>query len=112
MRGCLVVLGFLLGMASCRAVAQSNETRTLVRVSAFDGTTSVESLTPAQLAELRKDILRENKLIKEAYGNVTKAWRKRHEGSESCWRLFFEIFGWGLKDAGVDEQGQDGRVDE
>lgn len=60
--------------------AQTPETYTLVRVSNFDGTTAIQSLTAAQLADLRKEVALENKLIKDAYQNVAQEWRKSHKG--------------------------------
>jgi hypothetical protein len=61
------------------AIAQTGEMHILIRVSNFDGSSTIEDVTQTQLATLRKDIMLENDLMKTAYANVSKEWRKSHE---------------------------------
>ncbi|OGV68972.1 MAG: hypothetical protein A2283_17040 [Lentisphaerae bacterium RIFOXYA12_FULL_48_11] len=80
MKQLIKLLVILLAVSISSVLAQTPETYTLVRVSNFDGTTVIQSLTASQLAELRKDVALENKLIKEAYQSVAQEWRKSHKG--------------------------------
>lgn len=77
---CMKLAGLVLGASVLCASAQTPETFILIKISNFDGAVAVDVVSPAKLAELRKDIALENKLIKDAYGNVSKEWRKSHEG--------------------------------
>jgi len=80
MKKVIKLLVLLLAVSVSAVLAQTPETYTLVRVSNFDGTTAIQSLTAAQLVELRKDVALENKLIKDAYQSVAQEWRKSHKG--------------------------------
>ena len=75
----LKLAGLLMGLSVIWVSAQTAETFTLVKVSNFDGSITVDVLNPEKLVELRKDIVLENKLIRDAYANVTRDWRKSHD---------------------------------
>ncbi|MDD4873187.1 MAG: hypothetical protein PHR77_21750 [Kiritimatiellae bacterium] len=73
------LIGLLFGISVSVAIAQKSEMHILVRVTNFDGSSTIEDVTQAQLATLRKNIMLENNLIKDAYANVSKEWRKSNE---------------------------------
>jgi hypothetical protein len=80
MKRSLGMAGLFWGIFVSAVLTQAAETYTLVRVSNFDGTTSIDALAPVALAELRKDVALENRLIKDAYQNVAQEWKRSRKG--------------------------------